>query len=562
MMSNEAESSQATRPAETRASGSPAQDERLQKGTILNGNFEIQEVCGEGGMSVVYKARQLSLDRIVAVKVLHKRFVKDKTFLTRFNVEAGMLAKLIHPNVVSIIDKGNQGDHYYFVMEWLEGNSLDQLIIDNALKPTDWKDIISGCRNGLVYIHSQNVVHRDIKPSNILIGTSNMVKIGDFGIIHIVNDGENALGEQLKSNRKTLGTEIYMAPEQEADANDVDSRSDVYSLGVTFFKMFTRRLPKEGRMSASELNSNVPPAVDAVLQKAMNKDRTVRFQTVADFCDELQKALKKQSTNIASVMGSSKSRLNMGSLYTGDDFTPSPKPDMGSTPPPVNRISKLTPLPMSTRKNPTTGFDEDSDSAKPIKSASDTRSETGTGSDSKSAPRISTASLARMDFTPKPVKPAAEEPKTAMEEKPAEKAKGGLPLPALIGGAVVLVAIIAGVIFAMSGGGAASNTSTLPTPTPVELDPNMSISERKKLLDKMHLEHRDEQGGLVSDEMLKQVEQTPEPTPDFVTPAPTPLIVSTPVPTPEPTPVPEAAPVDQPFPNLPPAPVQPPTESR
>ncbi len=490
----------------------PALEDQVPAGTILNGNYEILEVCGHGGMAIVYKARQLSLDRVVAIKILHARFVKDKTFIERFDTEAGILAKLLHPNVVSIIDKGSHDNHYYFVMEWLEGLTVDQKIIDNSLKPADWRDIINGCRNGISYIHSQNVIHRDIKPSNILIGPNNLVKIGDFGIIHIITEITD-IETAARNKRKALGTEIYMAPEQEENSYNVDARADVYSLGVTFFKMFTRRLPKEGRMSASEYNSNVSVAVDAVLLKAMNANRDLRYHSVTEFCDELLKALKKQSTNIASVLGGSKNKIGGGSLYTGDDFTPTPGAQTGGA---KSRASKLTPLPIGLGK---TNARADSDT--PIRSSSETKSDGSTSSDAVSKGRVSTASLARMDFTPKPTKPTTKEKSAVKEvasshtEAAAESEKTGKSnSTAIIVGVIVLVVIIGVVAVTMMGGGNDQSATNNPAPAvnSPEIDPSLSITERRRLMDKMHLEQRENEGEAPSNE-------SPAPAvPDAITP--------------------------------------------
>lgn len=499
-------------PSQAKKNAPPAEDtesaleNQLASGTILNGNYEILEVCGHGGMAIVYKARQLSLDRVVAIKVLHARFVRDKTFISRFDTEAGILAKLLHPNVVGIIDKGHHDDNYYFVMEWLEGLTVDQKIIDNTLKPSDWRDIIVGCSNGISYIHSQNVIHRDIKPSNILIGANNLVKIGDFGIIHIIEEiTSNQPTSQKKRN--ALGTETYMAPEQEEDSSNVDPRADIYSLGVTFFKMFTRRLPKEGRMSASEYNSDVSVHVDAVLLKAMSKDRENRYQTVTEFCEELLKAMKKQSTNIASVLGTSKTKIGGGSLYTGDDFTPTPQTGTGAGGQQLasgKRLSKLTPLPIGLGKK-TPGTDHDSKT--PIRSTSDGK--TG-ASDSVSKGRVSTTSLAQMDFTPKPVTKDASKA-TEVEEKPAnESAKSGSKTTLIVVVVLVLVVLGIGAAVMMNGSNSSAgsaSTNTTSAPQLPEIDPNLSITERRKLLDKMHLEQRDQttdaQGGETTPDPFK-----------------------------------------------------------
>lgn len=337
----------------------------MRAGEQLAGNFVIESQLGQGGMSIVYKAVQKSLSRPVAVKVLHSRFARDREFIARFEAEAGALAALQHPNIVNIIDRGHDGDHYFFVMEYVEGETLDQLIIANRLAPTDWRRVIGACREALDYIHRRGVVHRDIKPSNILVGREGLVKLGDFGIAHIVTT--DPLEQARLQSPRTVGTANYMAPEQTSDPAGVDHRADIYSLGVTFYKMFTRSLPIGDFPMPSEANTDVPISVDDVIRRAMAHDRDARYQSAQAFCDDLLKALKVQSTSIAAVMSYRKGPK--GALYTGDDFrsgtptpsrdkTPKPKADERTPRKPgdpesaysaANLLRKLTPLPVEAR---------------------------------------------------------------------------------------------------------------------------------------------------------------------------------------------------------------------
>ncbi|MCC5875105.1 MAG: serine/threonine protein kinase [Candidatus Sumerlaeia bacterium] len=294
----------------------------LDEGRVLVGNYEIVTQVGQGGMATVYKAIQKSLNREVALKVLLPRFALDREFIHRFEAESGALASLSHPNIVSIIDRGAEGDLYFFVMEFVDGPTLDEKIIDKSLTPPDWKNIISGCSSALQYIHKRNVVHRDIKPSNILLDKEGLVKIGDFGIVHIVEGDEDVIAQRRE---RALGTQHYMAPEQTHDPGNVDHRADIYSLGVTFYKMLTRRLPTGEFAAPSDMNKDVPVAVDAVILQALATDREDRFPTAKDFCDAMLNALREKTLNITSGMRL-KNSTGVSSLYTGDDFKSSSSP--------------------------------------------------------------------------------------------------------------------------------------------------------------------------------------------------------------------------------------------
>lgn len=308
-------------------------EELLPAGELLQRSYEIIDVVGRGGMAVVYRANQMSLNRHVAVKVLHDRFADDKEFVIRFEREAGALAGLSHPNIVAIIDRGHMDRRYYFVMEFIDGETLDQKIIDNTLTTSDWKDVIQACRDSLEYVHKRGVIHLDIKPSNILIDREKRIKLSDFGISHIIG-ADAGFGEGVES--RALGTSWYMSPEQSATPDDVDSRADIYALGVTFYKMMTRSIPGEDSITPpSEVNNNIPVPVDAVLFRAMAPDRSDRYQTVRDFCDDLLKALKDSSMSLASILDF-RSRDSSSALYTGADFI-TPKPTGRSS----DAVSKL-----------------------------------------------------------------------------------------------------------------------------------------------------------------------------------------------------------------------------
>lgn len=308
-----------------RADGGAADDvpsaDSVTEGALLSGNFELHEVVGQGGMAVVYRATQRSLKRTVAIKILHARFAEDPEFIERFEAESGALASLTHPNIVTIYDRGHEDKRYYFVMEYIDGQTLDERIVANVgLGPKLWREVVEACSASLEYVHKRGIVHRDIKPSNILIDSEGRVKLSDFGIAHIVGGDEGEMAH-FTTPARAVGTANYMAPEQTAYPESVDLRADVYSLGVTFYKMLTRRMPVGDYSTPSEMNNNVPVAVDEVVLRAMCPDVEDRYQTVKEFCDDMLRALKEQSVSITSVLDYRSSATKPGALYTGADFT-------------------------------------------------------------------------------------------------------------------------------------------------------------------------------------------------------------------------------------------------
>lgn len=301
----------------------------LPTGTRLGG-FEIRRVIGRGGMATVYKATQLSLKRPVAVKVLAKRFARSPLFVDRFEQEAGALAGLNHPNIVNIIDKGVIDDNYFFVMEIVEGITLDQLLHSVELTEQHYLHIISEISKALSYVHSKGIIHRDIKPSNILINRQGVVKVGDFGIAHMTETGETMADR--KGRKGTVGTAHYMSPEQATDPASVDQRADIYSLAVTFYKMFTRQLPPAGATQVtppSEINLALPKAVDAIIARAMNPDPALRYAEVSEFCDALIGAFTSRSGS--DLVGATASGAESGNSLFNTALFPSSSSSSGGS---------------------------------------------------------------------------------------------------------------------------------------------------------------------------------------------------------------------------------------
>jgi predicted Ser/Thr protein kinase len=241
--------------------------------------LEVLELIGEGGMGAVYKARQPSLDRLVAVKVLPRQAGQDAAFTERFNREARALARLGHPNVVAVYDVGKAGEFYYFVMEYVDGANLRQVLRDGHLTPEQALRIVPQICDALQYAHEDGVVHRDIKPENILLDKKGRVKIADFGLAKLLGRGTGHF--TLTGSQQVLGTLYYMAPEQVERPADVDHRADIYSLGVVFYEMLTGQLPV-GRFPMPSEKAGTEPYLDEVVLRAMEREPAKRYQHASD----------------------------------------------------------------------------------------------------------------------------------------------------------------------------------------------------------------------------------------------------------------------------------------
>jgi len=217
---------------------------------VLEDRYRLERVLGRGGMGIVYKARQKTLDRLVAIKVLAGERRNDPQFEARFSREARTLAKLSHPNIVAAIDVGESEGFYYFAMEFVDGESLkDVLIRDGKLPEKRALEITRAMASALEHAHEQNIVHRDIKPGNIMIeGSSGDPVILDFGLAR-ADEGEF---QTLTRTGDVFGTPAYMSPEQVlGEARRIDRRSDIYSLGATLYECLTARRPFEAPTQAS-----------------------------------------------------------------------------------------------------------------------------------------------------------------------------------------------------------------------------------------------------------------------------------------------------------------------
>jgi len=272
--------------------------------------FEILECLGRGGMGVVYKARQRSLDRLVAIKLLAPERAGDPSFAERFAREAKALAALSHPNIVGVHDFGEAGGFCYLVMEFVDGVNLRELLRSGKLSPEEALGIVPPVCDALQCAHDCGIVHRDIKPENLLLDKSGQVKIADFGIAKILGRdpggsggsvGEEA-GPSPQQDSLPLGTPDYAAPEQAAGG--ADHRADIYSLGVVLYEMLTGERPGEIPQAPSK-RVRVDIRIDEIVLRALEREPELRFATAAEFRSEVEAATRATGEAGESGTGSS-----------------------------------------------------------------------------------------------------------------------------------------------------------------------------------------------------------------------------------------------------------------
>ncbi len=248
--------------------------------------LEILELLGQGGMGTVYKARQLRLDRLVALKVLSVGPDTAGSFADRFLREARALARLAHPAIVTVHDFGEAGELYYFVMEYVEGGSLRRFVRPGRLEQAQALSLVLQMCDALQFAHEEGIVHRDVKPENILLDRRGRVKVADFGLARLL--GPTPADFTLTRSRMAMGTPHYMAPEQWEEAHTVDHRADIWSLGVVLYEMLTGELPL-GRFALPSQKAPVDPRLDEVVLRALEKDLERRYQQVAELRADVEK---------------------------------------------------------------------------------------------------------------------------------------------------------------------------------------------------------------------------------------------------------------------------------
>jgi serine/threonine protein kinase len=269
-------------------------------GARISDRYKVIEAVGDGGMAIVYKAKDLILDRIVAVKVLRSEFSRDEEFIRRFHREAESATSLNHPNIVDIFDVGEDNGIYFIVMEYVEGKTLKQLIREAGLLSVDKSVLIMGqIASAIAHAHEHHIVHRDIKPHNILLDEDGMVKVTDFGIALA------ATSATITHTNSVLGSVHYFSPEQ-ARGGIANAKSDIYSMGIVLFEMVTGKLPFSGESPVSialkhlqdqipdpkTINPSLPQSIENIILRALAKDPVNRYESVRDFEEDLQTALR------------------------------------------------------------------------------------------------------------------------------------------------------------------------------------------------------------------------------------------------------------------------------
>ena len=260
--------------------------------------LEILELLGKGGMGAVYKARQLGLDRLVAVKILPPEIGADPAFAERFTREARALAKLSHQNIVSVFDFGQTDGQYYFIMEYVDGANLRHLIETGGLEPEEALAIVPQICEALQFAHDEGIVHRDIKPENILVDKQGRVKIADFGLAKLL--GNAAAEHMLTGTHQAMGTLHYMAPEQMRGAGAVDHRADIFSLGVVFYEMLTGQLPM-GKFEPPSKKVHVDVRLDDVVLRSLESEPSRRYQRASDVKSDVETIASVSSQPISAV---------------------------------------------------------------------------------------------------------------------------------------------------------------------------------------------------------------------------------------------------------------------
>ena len=253
------------------------------------GPYRIIEQLGQGGMATVFKAYHAALDRYVAIKVLHPAFKEEPNFLSRFQREARVVARLEHPNIVPIYDYAEHKGQPYLVMKFIEGQTLKARIIEKPLTKEEAVKIVDAVGGALAYAHEHGVLHRDVKPSNVLLSLDDSIYLADFGLARMAQAGVSTLSKDVM-----LGTPQYISPEQGQGLRDLDQGTDIYSLGVLLYEMVVGRVPFNADTPFSiihdhiytplplptTVNPNVPEVVERVLLKSLAKDREARFEKV------------------------------------------------------------------------------------------------------------------------------------------------------------------------------------------------------------------------------------------------------------------------------------------
>ena len=273
--------------------------------------YQIIRKLGSGAMASVYLAKQMSLDRLVAIKILPHRYSTDASFIERFYKEGRSVAKLSDPNIVGAFDVGQVGEQHYFVMEYVDGETVyDRIVKAKRLKERDALVIARQVASALKHAHARGFIHRDIKPKNIIMTKSNIAKLADLGLARSISDKKAAEAER----HKALGTPYYISPEQIRGSGELGPPADIYGLGATLYHMLTGRVPYQGRNPSEVMQHHIsqeltPPdqiaagisqSAAEIVEMMLKKSPRERYQTAEELLEDLDHALAGEPLRHAS----------------------------------------------------------------------------------------------------------------------------------------------------------------------------------------------------------------------------------------------------------------------
>ncbi|MEO0512725.1 MAG: serine/threonine-protein kinase [Planctomycetota bacterium] len=272
--------------------------------------FRVLGKLGAGAMATVYQAKQVSLDRMVAIKVLPRKFNDNTQFIERFYAEGRAAAALNHPNIVQAFDVGKAGDRHYFVMEYVQGRTVhDDIVSQKRFAEKDAIEIILQISRALEHAHQRGLIHRDVKPKNVMINQDGVVKLADMGLARAMSDKEAAEAEAGKA----FGTPYYIAPEQIRGERDIGPQADIYSLGATFYHMVCGVVPYDGKNPTAVMHKHLkgelePPdhvnprlsaGVSEIIEMMMSRKAGKRYRSCGDLMTDLEAALKGDTPPLA-----------------------------------------------------------------------------------------------------------------------------------------------------------------------------------------------------------------------------------------------------------------------
>jgi len=253
------------------------------KSKVKIGDYVLTGKIGQGGIAEIYRARQESLGRDVAIKILSANLISDVDIVRRFERESVLIARLNHPNIVHVIDKGKAGGRYYFVMEFVDGTSLREVIDSAKVSLATKLDMIVQVCKALDYAHKNGVIHRDIKPTNVLIDRQGNARVADFGIAQAVGVPDT----EMTSSDVIMGTLSYMSPEQKTSSTNVDQTTDIYAMGIILYETLVGKKPQGHFKLPSEINPQISKAFDTIILKCLAQEAKDRYQSAVELKDAI-----------------------------------------------------------------------------------------------------------------------------------------------------------------------------------------------------------------------------------------------------------------------------------